>query len=98
MSGIEQQQRERLFALFAVSTFLSRPIHAFIQTSPITTSALTHSPSIPIVLPSAAGASLTDAESTIKADLLGICRAKPGEDSPYMSPEQVMNQVVRGRP
>ena len=66
-------------------------MHAFIQTTPIT-SALTPSRSHPlIVLQSAAGASLTDAESTIKADLLGICRAKPGEDSPYMSPEQVMN-------
>ena len=54
--------------------------------------------SSPSYLQSTAGASLADAESTIKADLLGICRAKPGEDSPYMSPEQVMSKGQPGRP
>ena len=39
--------------------------------------------------PHSAGASLPDAEATIKSELLGLCRAKPGLDSPYMSPEQV---------
>lgn len=36
-----------------------------------------------------AGASLHDAEATLKMDLLGVCRAKPGLDSPFFSPDQV---------
>jgi len=37
---------------------------------------------------------LTDAEATIKTELLSVCRAKPGLDSPYVSPEQVCESVL----
>jgi hypothetical protein len=38
---------------------------------------------------SAAGASFQDAEATIKMELLAVCRAKPGSDTPFMSAEQI---------